>query len=117
MSDPYSSKGFFNSTPNWLKSLTFLVTTVSRWTVAVAAIMASSLIVSDLLCMRRAHSRKVGASIAKTPKETRTLSSQDSSSSAFGSSCSRVISIPACNLSNSNARYEELLGRYADDPV
>ena len=61
------SKGFCNSTPRSSKSLTFRVTTVSRCTVAVAAIMASSIIVSDLLCMSRAHSRKAGASICNTP--------------------------------------------------
>ena len=37
------SNGFCNSTPSWTKSLTFRVTTVSRCTMAVAAIMASSL--------------------------------------------------------------------------
>ena len=61
------SKGFCNSPPSWPKSLTFRVTTVSLCTMAVAAIMASSVMVSDLLCMRRAHSRKAGASIGSTP--------------------------------------------------
>ena len=61
------SKGFCNSTPSWTKSLTLRVTTVIRCTVAVAAIMASSAIASDLLCMSRAHSRKAAASIGNTP--------------------------------------------------
>ena len=61
------SKGFSNSTPRSSKSLTFRVTTVSRCTMAVAAIMASSIIVSDLLCVSRALSRKAGASICNTP--------------------------------------------------
>ena len=65
------SNGFCNSTPSWTKSLTFRVTTVSRCTIAVAAIMASSLIVSDLPCMSRAHSRKTRASIGNTPNEGR----------------------------------------------
>ena len=62
-----ASKGLVSSTPSWSKSLTFRVTTVSRCILAVAAIMTSSVIVSDLLCISRAHSRKAGASIGNTP--------------------------------------------------
>ena len=61
------SKGFCNSTPSSLKSRTFLVTTVSLCTMAVAAIMASSVLVSDLWCMSFAHCLKVGASMGSTP--------------------------------------------------
>ena len=63
---------------------------------AVAAIMASSVIVSDFRCISRARSLQAGASIGNTPQETRTLSSQVSSSSALAGPCSREISIPAC---------------------
>lgn len=42
------------------KSLTFLVATVNPCTIAVAAIMASSYSISDVLCIKRAH-RHVGA--------------------------------------------------------
>ena len=52
------SNGLCSSTCNWTKSVTFLVTTVSLLTMAVAAIMASSDSVSDRACMSRAHSRK-----------------------------------------------------------
>lgn len=64
--DYNSSKGFCNSTPSWEKSPTFRVTTVSRCTLATAAIMASSANVCDRRCMIRAHSLKAGASIGKT---------------------------------------------------
>ena len=61
------SKGSNSSTPNSRKSRTFLVATVNRCTLAVAALMASSIRVSDLRCLRRAHSRKATASIGRTP--------------------------------------------------
>lgn len=62
-----SGHGLCSSTPNCEKSLVLRVTTVSLRMMAVAAIMASSLTVSDLRCIKRAHSRKAGASIGKTP--------------------------------------------------
>ena len=59
--------GFSTSTSNWRKSPTFLLTTVSLCTMAVAAIMASSISVSDFRCLSRAHSRNAAASIGSTP--------------------------------------------------
>ena len=60
------AKGLNSLTPNSEKSRTLRVTTVMEWTVAVAAIMASSTRVSDLRCASRAHTRNVCASIGKT---------------------------------------------------
>ena len=61
------SKGLVTSTSSWRKSRMFLVATVNRWTLAVAAIIASSIRVSDFRCLTRAHSRKAAASIGRMP--------------------------------------------------
>ena len=57
--------------------------------------MASSIKASDLRCLRRAHSRKAAVSTGRTPWPVTTRSSQKASASAFVSSRSRVISMPA----------------------
>ena len=55
------------STTNPLNSRVLRVATVKRCSRAVAAIIASSISVSDVRCLIRAHSRKAAASIGKTP--------------------------------------------------
>ena len=60
------SNGFRRSTPSWSKSRTLRVTTVSRCTKAVAAIMASSSRVSERRCLSRAHARNVSAFMGST---------------------------------------------------
>ena len=58
--------GSNKATPSCLKSRTFRVTIVSLCTTAVAAIMASSIRVSDFRCLSRAHSLNADASIGNT---------------------------------------------------
>ena len=48
------------------KSITLRVTTVIRCTMAVAAIMPYSMMVPELLCMSRAHFRRVDTFIGST---------------------------------------------------
>ena len=62
----FHSNGFSVGAPSASKSRILRVTTVSPWTIAVAAIIASSISRSGLRCMRRAHWRKAGASMART---------------------------------------------------
>lgn len=88
-----AANGLRTETPKCLKSATLRVTTVSLWTCAVAAIMASSYSVSAARRIRRAHSRKTVASIDTTLKVADTCSSHSSSSSAFAGSCSLVIAM------------------------
>ena len=84
---------------------------------AVAAIMASSVMVSDLLCMRRAHSLKAGASIGKTPKEASTLSSHASKLLRLGRILLTGDLDPRLYLPNRDGRHEELLRRHIVDPL
>src|ERR1019366_957761 len=83
-------------TSSCLKSRSFLVATIRRWTRAVAAIIASSNKSAGLLCIILLHSRKQGASMGSTWWETGNPSTQRSSSLAFPGSCRRVRLIPAC---------------------
>ncbi len=59
-------KGLMNCAPRATKSLSFRVATLSPWTRAAAAIMASSRRCSAFPSINRAHSRKQEASIGRT---------------------------------------------------
>ena len=111
------SNGFCNLTPSWAKSLTFRVTTVIRCTMAVAAIMASSVMASDRPCISRANSRNTIASIGSTPYEARTLSSQVLQLLRL----SRILLSrdfnPRLYLANRNGRHEEQVRRRMSDPL
>ena len=84
---------------------------------AVAAIIASSVIVSDFLCMSRAHSRKGGR-----VHRQYTVGSQDFVQPDLQLLCLRFILLAGdldsrLYLSNRNGRHEKLLCRRLPDPI
>ena len=104
------------STSNSWKSCVFRVATAKRCPLAVAAIMASSITVPDLPCLRRAHSWK------RPHPSAETVTCHDPAEPSLQLSRSCPVSL-ACEFhaglkfSDSHRWQKQPVGRYLPDPV